>query len=88
MPQKPLDDEGWYVRLSCQASSVLSRLPRMHLHMPSEAHRQEDCGINAVLETGIIVSSHRIGGTISTGLFTFVLITLKIYFMSTVHKTY
>jgi len=69
MPQKPLDDEEWYVRLSCQASSVLSRLPRMHLHMPSEAHRQEDCGINAILETGIMVSSHRIGGIISAKLF-------------------
>lgn len=41
----------------------------MHLHMPSEAHRQEDCGINAVLENGSMVSSYRIGGTISTGLF-------------------
>jgi hypothetical protein len=40
----------------------------MHLHMPSEARRQEDCGINAVLLTGITVSSHRTGGTISYGI--------------------
>ncbi len=69
IPQKPLYDEGWHVRISSQASSVFSRLPWMHLHMPSEAHCQEDCGINPVLKTGITVSSRRIGGTISAGLF-------------------
>jgi len=46
--QKPLDDEGWYIRISHQAFSSFYRLPWMHLYMALEARRQWDCGIYPV----------------------------------------
>ena len=49
MPRKPLDNEGWHVRLPRQASLFYGRMPQVPEDMPLEAHCQEDRGINAVL---------------------------------------
>ncbi len=61
MPRKPLDNEYRYVRLICQASTILQSpspcsewmMLVMPVDMLVEAHCQEDRGINADIKQSV-----------------------------------